>query len=355
MVFKTNTIQYKEKVTPLLDKYALFRWAGYNMWEKFNAFIINEKSGSLKVYNGPSFSNNYTKPQFETASSRLTGVTFNTQEISFTIGVYAVTEELYRELIYVLHPYEINMLGFDFEPEYGYMVKLAKIQDSTRWVIGKTVEDGVIKDLYYTELQLTFDIQGDAVARSFNQVSFTYNTNPTDNTDNTIASVPNCKIKENEKMSDLPTPIKLNFNYKPISDGNHRIRFYIEMKANSDDKYPITKDLFYMNLKNLVKDTNYKFEYNSENGNVLLMIGNDLHLVSLLTTYNSGKRIIEKIESNIFYMPGKWDLKIASSSFDWNNFTLYMEYDSTIAELDWSGSSSNDTYGIIMYRRTNLI
>ena len=361
MGFKTNNInKYKEKISPLLDKYSFFKWAGYDMWEKFNAFIINEKSGSLKFYNGPSFSNNYTKPQFETASSRLTGVTFNTQQISFTIAVYAVTEEKYRELIYILHPYEINMLGFGFEPDYGYMVKLSKIQDSTRWVIGKDENN---QDLYYTELQLSFDVQGDAVARSFNQVSFTYNGN-------------NCQVSDKEKISDLPTPLKLNFNCKlknkdnsttnSITDSsttdsttntniNNFIKFYVEMKSSETDTNPITKELFYISLQNLVSNAEYNFEYNSENGNLLLKIGNDLHLVSLLTTYNSGKRIIQSINSDIFYMPGKWDLQIANKGSNWSNFKFYIEYDAKIFDIQWTGSNGNDTFGITMYRRTNLI
>ena len=365
MGFKTNNInKYKEKIAPLLDKYSFFKWAGYDMWEKFNAFIINEKSGSLKFYNGPSFSNNYTKPQFETASSRLTGVTFNTQQISFTIAVYAVTEEKYRELIYVLHPYEINMLGFSFEQDYGYMVKLSKIQDSTRWVIGK---DNDNQDLYYTELQLTFDVQGDAVARSFNQVSFMYDKN----------NPPYyCYVDPKEKkMSDLPTPLKLNFSYQLKDKNNsttegsttnstaenstnneHYVKFYVEMKLNNDDPNPITKELFYINLKNLVGNgTIYNFEYNSENGNLLLKVGNDLHLVSLLTTYNSGKRIVERINSDIFYMPGKWDLKIAKSELNWSNFKFYIEYDIETSIVEWESSDVNDTFGITMYRRTNLI
>ena len=354
MGFKTNNInKYKEKIAPLLDKYSFFKWAGYDMWEKFNAFIINEKSGSLKFYNGPSFSNNYTKPQFETASSRLTGVTFNTQQISFTIAVYAVTEEKYRELIYVLHPYEINMLGFSFEQDYGYMVKLSKIQDSIRWVIGK---DSNNNDLYYTELQLTFDVQGDAVARSFNQVSFEYNGN-------------NCQVKNTEKMSDLPTPLKLNFSYQLKNNTNpttnnpttedstnssYYIRFCVEMSKGSSN--PITKELFYINLKNLVGNgTIYNFEYNSENGNLLLKVGNDLHLVSLLTTYNSGKRIVERISSDIFYMPGKWDLKVSDSELNWSNFKFYIEYNAETSIVNWQGSGQDDTFGITMYRRTNLI
>ena len=99
----------------LLDEYAKFYWAGHDMWAEYHAFIINESKGSLKFYNGPSFSNEYTKPQFESGSPRFTGATFSTQQISFTVGVYAVTEELYRQLIYILHPYEISDLIFAFD------------------------------------------------------------------------------------------------------------------------------------------------------------------------------------------------------------------------------------------------
>ena len=128
------------------------------------------------------------------------------------------------------------------------------------------------------------------------------------------------------------------------------------MKLNNDDPNPITKELFYINLKNLVGNgTTYNFEYNSENGNLLLKVGNDLHLVSLLTTYNSGKRIVERISSDIFYMPGKWDLKVANSKLNWSNFKFYIEYDTETSTVKWNGSGLDDTFGITMYRRTNLI
>ena len=98
----------------MLDQYATFRWDNEDM-TLYHAFIINEKKGSLKFYNGPSFSNNYTQSQFESASSKFTGVTFKTQQISFTIAVYAVTAEQYRKLLYKLHPYTIGNLSFGFD------------------------------------------------------------------------------------------------------------------------------------------------------------------------------------------------------------------------------------------------
>ena len=54
-------------------------------------------------------------------------------------------------------------------------------------------------------------------------------------------------------------------------------------------------------------------------------------------------------------MPGKWDLQIANKGSNWSNFKFYIEYDAKILDIQWTGSSGNDTFGITMYRRTNLI
>ena len=52
---------------------------------------------------------------FESAAGQLTGVTFSQQKIDFTIGVYWISEDHYRQLIYWLHPYAVDTLTFDFE------------------------------------------------------------------------------------------------------------------------------------------------------------------------------------------------------------------------------------------------
>lgn len=82
----------------MLDKFTTFSWDGLDSFENFGAFITNNKD--LKFYNGPSFSNAYTQPQFESHAGYLTGVSFQVQQISFNIGVYAVDDETYRKLIY---------------------------------------------------------------------------------------------------------------------------------------------------------------------------------------------------------------------------------------------------------------
>ena len=109
---------------------------------------------------------------FTDAAGTLTGIKFNTQKISFTVGVYWISEEHYRRLIYWLNPYSIGALVFDFEPMWHYNVKLSGMKDSMRKVIGyensykEFNPDGdpitIYKDkpMYYTELTLDFELQG---------------------------------------------------------------------------------------------------------------------------------------------------------------------------------------------------
>ena len=163
-----RTVQERGRIKWGIDDFASFTWRGVNAFDVFGAFIINNKN-SLKFYNGPTFTNEYTKPQFETAAGQLTGVTFAIQKIDFTIGVYWISEEDYRQLIYWLHPYEINTLTFGFEPNYYYQVKLASVDNGTRYIVGS--EDG--KYMYYTEMKLTFELQGAPVA--YGNLPFDFN------------------------------------------------------------------------------------------------------------------------------------------------------------------------------------
>ena len=155
-----STSARRAELAKRLDKFCTFSWNGVDAWEQFGCFIINEKN-SLKFYNGPSFSNSYTSPMFTDEAGALTGLKFSTQSISFTIGVYWITEEDYRKFIYWLNPYAVGALAFSFEPYWTYNVKLSGMKDSTRYPIGKD-ENG--KDTYYTEMSLTFEIQGQPCA-----------------------------------------------------------------------------------------------------------------------------------------------------------------------------------------------
>jgi hypothetical protein len=53
-------------------------------------------------------------------------------------------------------------LSFGHDLKYGYLVKLASRADSPRYIIGN--ENGSPR--YYTELDLSWEVQGDSCVRS---------------------------------------------------------------------------------------------------------------------------------------------------------------------------------------------
>lgn len=88
MSYKTNINKDKRnQLKSMMDEFTSFNWAGHFMYQDFGAFIVGGKD-ALKFYNGPKFTNQYAKPQFEGAAPLLTGVNFDTQKIEFTMGVY---------------------------------------------------------------------------------------------------------------------------------------------------------------------------------------------------------------------------------------------------------------------------
>jgi hypothetical protein len=62
----------------------------------------------------------------------------------------------------------VSFLTFGYEPKYRYNVKLASIGDSTKYIIGRDEN----KDFYYTELKLTFDVQGKPCAIAMKPYEF---------------------------------------------------------------------------------------------------------------------------------------------------------------------------------------
>ena len=328
------------KVEPLLDNYAKFYWDDEPM-TKYHAFIINEKKGSLKFYNGPSFSNNYTKPQFESASTRFSGVTFNTQQITFTIAVYAVTIEEYRQLIYKLHPYTIANLMFGFDEKWRYIVKLAKREDSTRYIVGKNSNS---QDLYYTELKLTFEVQGDAVAYSVTELDYDVSDEKEwiDTQDTSkIIKYREITFQKNGTFSksDLETPFLLTFNVSQFTNSLSTVHAVIQ----SEDAH--TLDLFNISFTNLNDKESCLLEYNSQTGDLCLLVGNDRKIITLLTTYTSGKRIISSITTNKIMLPGSFD------GYNWESIKIIIYYHNCDINLD----SIPNGYGINCYARTNLI
>lgn len=248
------TSETKSKRTALgarLDQYCRFYWRNVDAFEQFGAFIINKND--LKFYNGATYTNNYTKPQFESAAGTLTGVTFSTAKITFSIGVYWFSEEEYRKLIYWLHPYEISDLAFDYDPLHIYLVKLASIGDSnTRSIVGyETTADGKAEPRYYTELKLTFDIQGESCA--YNREHYIVQKNEVIQNGQSLIFNTNLNKNSATPSSDLPTTltsfITLNLNTQRPYDGL-RLQYIAEYQPQ--DEIIDSQLLFDVELKNLL-------------------------------------------------------------------------------------------------------
>lgn len=316
---KLNTIAKNKKAQfkALQDEFTSFSWGGVDAWDAFGAFIINDKRGSLKFYNGPGFSNEYTKPQFDLGGGQLQGVNFNKQTISFTIGVYWFSIEDYRKLLYWLNPMKIDYLTFGFNPKYRYDVKLSNISDSTKWVIGK--ENG--ENRYYTELSLTFELQGTPCAKGIHPYEFKRETNNDSDKDYWIFTGEDggirsevVLVKTNEMIkSDLETPVKISFKLNLQRDEfqsnpEDSIKYHITLKAIHGSE---SISLVELGLQNLTlfedEDKSLSFTYYSETGLVFLETSDNIPSLLSLQTYADTKDfLVETLYTSKFMLPGEF-------------------------------------------------
>lgn len=118
-----------------MDEFCTFMFGGCDAWENFGAFIITDKRGDTKFYNGPSYTNKYSSPQFSSASGNLLGIDFKQQMISFKIGLYYFTIEDYQLFLDFLGAYKVDYLSFGFADKWSYLVKPSAISDSPRYVL----------------------------------------------------------------------------------------------------------------------------------------------------------------------------------------------------------------------------
>lgn len=346
-----RTIAERNKFAGQLDNFTTFTWASVDMFTEFGAFIINEKKGSLKMYNGASFSNNYTKQQYQDGYTNLSGISFNTQQITFTIGVYWISIEDYRVLMNLLHPYAVNMLAFSFEPKYGYECKLSNIKDSTRYVLGTedhttSVESSNLKYSqlntgntsgyrYYTELTLTFDVIGKQCAKQIAPYIITDWTNMTwpeatinqgkESVNQYTTTEPAHWTWNGAWPSDLDFPITINcseflpVNVNPLEDTEDYVHELQGVACIQDENSNIIGDsmiLFDLSFKNLkipssesptsdVSANYMAFTYDSEQGLIYWKTGEKAQILSLLSINAEGKRFIESMTVNRFFWPGR--------------------------------------------------
>ena len=371
--YSNLTVKPRELLKKQMDDFATFVWRGVRSFDKYGAFIINNKN-SLKFYNGPSFTNEYSKPKFSSTGSNLTGISFSTQTISFQVGAYWLTEAEYREFINWLNPYEISYLGFDFEDKYDYLVKLSKIGDSTRYVVGRNENN---EPCYYTELNLTFEVQGEACARA--RYGYEFDITQKQNDLNTLQA----KIK-----NDIPEYITSDLNFPFVLDAsliatiNSSPNIQVALIEKDTDHKDILFSVNFQNLdqisswtnngnfvqQNEIKQTYFansdttvgqpedtqigqialNIRYDSESSLLFLQVGEQTEQIISLVSYH-GKKIIKDFQSFKCKLPGRFS---KSSLIE----DKYSKYTIEIKIIDATfPTNNNDAVHITAYARTNLI
>ena len=399
--YSNLTTKPRELLKKQMDDFATFVWRGVKSFDTYGAFIINNKN-SLKFYNGPSFTNEYSKPKFSATGSNLTGISFSTQTISFQVGAYWLTEAEYREFINWLNPYEISYLGFDFEDKYDYLVKLSKIGDSTRYVVGQNENN---EPCYYTELNLTFEVQGEACAIARYGYEFEFDEDTPTKKSLKISSKlldSNGVEKPNPQYlaSDLNFPFVLNTSLIPNTDQDtikiqaQLLEYGWDNEKEQKTQEPIaTLSLFnvtFQGLKKVMKWTNndgsfiettepeeikiqtkikntYGLEtletptdenigrptlnirYDSESGLLFLKVAEDTEKILSLVNSINGIKIVNNFNTSKCKLPGRF------TKPDIIN-TKYGEYviQVTIENADFP-TNNNEAVNISAYARTNLI
>ena len=353
-----------------LDKFCTFSWNGVDAWEQFGCFIINEKN-SLKFYNGPSFSNSYTSPMFTDEAGALTGLKFSTQSISFTVGVYWITEEEYRKFIHWLNPYAVGALAFSFEPYWTYNVKLSGMKDSTRYPVGKD-ENG--KDTYYTEMSLTFEIQGQPCAirstpyvwqvTSSTATRLNLSLNPqydgVEGTGNVDSDLPTgfeikMPIHLNVIKSDtLTTSIKRKLMELNKTKPDASLDLILKYKVDEKTSYELL-NLRLFHLSYMIEDANatefnFDISYDSVNGLCQLTVGDTTKLLTRIESLSNGERLVKSMNCAQFQFPGKFD----QPDFDRNKIDLELSVNGDV--LKYIGMPIKaDEVKINMSAKTNLI
>lgn len=324
-----------------IDGFSTFMWRGVDAWQVFGAFIIADKRGDLKFYNGANFSNEYSNSQFSDLGSNLLGVSIKQQTIQFKIGMYWFNMEDYRKFLNWLDPYVVNYLSFGFNSDYGYLVKLASIADTPKYIVG--YEDN--EPQYYTEITLNWQVQGPACARYLHPWVFNL---PDTGQFPFLEYWPNWEYTQ---PSELDTPLVVQV---PLTLFTSQLHIQLVAKYSN-----ISQTLFDINLENLTyhliteendpenrgledqrdsvlnNDYNITLRYDSETGLAFIMLGDSTYkILNLLTTDTQGLNIVKSLSVNKFYIPGIF-------STDYNPELLYFELiiddytDNNAIIVDW--------------------
>lgn len=336
-----------------LPKFTKFSWRGYDSFDNFGCFITS-KQGDLKFYNGPTYSNQYTKPQFENASGNLTGVSFNTQKISFNIAVYWITEEHYRHFMDWLNPYVIDELSFDFDKNFFYLVKLAGVKDTPRQLVGYD-ENG--EPAYYTEMTLDFEVQGESCA--FGKM-YEWQETPEIDTTKGEYSIQLKNESEINTPSLLSTPVNFDVEFaNQYFNRSENVNIILSLAYTNDENDEVAEvELFNLILQNITIGPGIytHLRYNSNDGIIFIKYGDSKEkILNLRYATTEGKKLVRTMSVKKYKIPGSFD----AIDIDYTKlkFKLQVVGDSGSTEISPSIDYNHliNSYIITVYQRANLI
>ena len=315
-----NTIDSEiARIGRSLDKFAKFSWRGEDMWDTYHTFITSNGS-DLKFVNGPSYSNEYSSPQYDHAAGNLTGVKFSRMQLTFSICTYGVTAKQYRQLIAALGPYEIDYLALAYDSTWCYLAKTTGLKEGIKTIVGTKNGESV----YMVENTVTFEIQGEQCAIA----QYQYVWKPVQLSNPLPDPLPtNYALNLPSNNTDYPAESELPFgvvstisvqciNTNTNVDGTARL--YIGPKV--DEQHPFnlnnfdmicevkfnTQSLNWQNTENTnnndptfnPQDRTLSIKYDSASGLVFLAYGEtDYKILNLLSTNTYGDLLVKDIQS----------------------------------------------------------
>ena len=254
------------------------------------------------------------------------------------------------------------------------MVKLSKIGDSTRYVVGRNENN---EPCYYTELNLTFEVQGEACARA--RYGYEFDITQKQDDLNTLQA----KIKNNIPeyiTSDLNFPFVLDASLIATINSSPKIQVAL-IEKDTDHK----DTLFSVNFQNLdqisswtnngnfiqqneIEQTYFansdttvdqpedtqvgqialNIRYDSESSLLFLRVGEQTEQIISLVSYH-GKKIIKDFQSFKCKLPGRF----SKSSLIEDKYSKYI-IEIKIIDATFP-TNNNDAVHITAYARTNLI
>ncbi len=146
------------------DRYLGFTYNGksMNMTAEADFFGFIENDGNeLSFFNTPDFSNEFVIPQYG-ERTYYTGNTKSNRTFSLKVQLDKITLHKYREFLEWLNLDSKGTLIFDYNPNYGYDVKVQSISPSEFHVTKKSNNN---EDFYYVDLSIEFITVSDFAAR----------------------------------------------------------------------------------------------------------------------------------------------------------------------------------------------